>query len=229
MPVYFSPAANVGFAHYTKTAGTSLQRWFRRMFPDGDLLERENPHLPVQVALERIRGNQERAGWRWLRSLGGRMGRREEPLIVGVIREPLEMLVSLFEYWRRHEFPVEPTAEFILAARRGTFPDFLRMAVVDGHAPTYEWFFDVGGRAWNRTRLIDFAGLDRGLEAVARELGIGNPPPLERHNAAAAGRDLDGYRSAAGTLLSDVRRHFRWYYEDGIRLAIGSPRPGQAA
>lgn len=154
------------------------------------------------------------------------------PLLVGVIREPFEMLVSLYEYWRRHEFPTEPTAAFIRAARTGTFPEFVRMAVVEGHAPTYEWFFDVGGAAWSRTRLLDFATIDAGLAAVASELGIDRPPPLERRNVAgpaAAGRDLAAYRRAVGPLVDEVRRHFRWYYDDGVRLALGQPAAGTRA
>lgn len=220
--MFYSPAANVGFAHYTKTAGTSLQHWFRRVLPDGELLDPENPHLPVRNALERIESGRVPSRWRWLASIRGRAVGRGAPLIVGVIREPFEMLVSLFEYWRRHEFPVEPTAAFILAARRGTFREFLRMAVIDGHSPTYEWFFDIGGPAWPRTRLLDFSAVDRGVVAVAKELGIEDPPPLERRNAADVGsRDLDAYRAAAGALMGDVRRHFRWYYDEGVGLAIG--------
>lgn len=197
------------------------------MFPDGDLLEAENPHLPVAMALDRIGGPPEPKGWRRLLAAGRR--RRGPPLVVGVIREPFEMLVSLYEYWQRHAFPVEPTAAFILAARHGTFPEFLRMAVVDGHAPTYEWFFDVGGRAWGRTRLLDFATIEIGLTLVARELGIADSPALERRNAADRGRDLSAYRRAAADLLPEVRRHFRWYYDEGTRLAIGGPSVTRAA
>jgi hypothetical protein len=227
--VFYSPSAHVGFAHYTKTAGTSLQHWFRRILPDGELLERENPHLPVAVALDRVMMVRRPSGWRRLFARRRATAPRP-PLIVGVIRDPFEMLVSLYEYWRRHAFPVEPEAAFILAARHGPFPEFLRMAVVDGHAPTYEWFFDVGGRAWSRTRLLDFATIDVGLRLVARELGIDDPPLLERRNAATAGRrDLDAYRLAAGDLLAEVRRHFRWYYDEGLAAAVGAGRASRAA
>lgn len=226
--VYYSPSAHVGFAHYVKTAGTSLQHWFRRVLPDGELLEPENPHLHVSAALDRVMVDRVPTGWR--RLFAGRSRGPRPPLIVGVIRDPFEMLVSLYEYWRRHPFPVEPEAAFIRAARHGPFPEFLRMAVVDGHAPTYEWFFDVGGRAWSRTRLLDFATIDAGLGIVARELGIDAPPPLERRNAALAGhRDLDAYRLAAGDLLAEVHRHFRWYFAEGLPLAVGGGRTTRAA
>jgi hypothetical protein len=227
--VFYSPSAHVGFAHYTKTAGTSLQHWFRRVFPDGDLLDPANPHLAVRESLARIAAPRQRSRWRWLPAIRGWAASHREPLIVGVIREPFEMLVSLYEYWRRHEFPAEPTADFILVARQGRFREFLRMAVVDGHAPTYEWFFDVGGRAWARTRLLDFSTIDLGLAAVAEELGIDAAPRLDRRNAAVGERDLEAYRSAAGGLLAEVRRHFHWYYHEGVRLTIGGPRPGRAA
>lgn len=219
--MFYSRRGHVAFAHYPKTAGTSVQFWFRRSFPDGELLEVENPHLPVAISLERIRKAPPR-GWRQL--LASRAGERSTPpRVVGVIREPFEMLVSLYEYWRRFEFPVEPDAEFIQTARRGTFAEFLRQAVVEGCIPTYEWFFDVGGPAWDRTRLVDFDGIDAGLAAVARECGISRPPRLERRNAATARRDLTAYRVEAGPLVDEVHRHFRWYYEQGLKLAIGRP------
>lgn len=220
--MFYSRRGHVAFAHYPKTAGTSVQFWFRRAFPDGELLEVGNPHLPVAIAVERIREAPPPRGWRQL--FAPRAGERSAPpRVVGVIREPFEMLVSLFEYWRRHEFAVEPHEEFIQTARRGTFAAFLRQAVVEGCMPTYEWFFDVGGSAWDRTRLVDFDGIDAGLAIVAREFGILRPPRLERRNVAAVRRDLTAYRVAAGPLVDEVRRHFRWYYEEGLKIAIGRP------
>ena len=49
--MFYSPRGHIGFVHYPKTAGTSLQHWFRRVFPDGDLLDPENPHLTVASSL----------------------------------------------------------------------------------------------------------------------------------------------------------------------------------
>jgi hypothetical protein len=132
------------------------------------------------------------------------------------------MLVSLYEYWRRHDFAVEPTAAFIRCARQDSFQAFVRMAVVDGQAPTYEWFFDVGGPAWPSTRLINYHALERGLEELCGELGIDRPPYLEKRNATPGTRDLDAYRREAGSLNDDVERHFRWYYEYGRAVALGS-------
>lgn len=209
----------MGFAHYPKTAGTSVQHWFRRAFPDGGLLDDANPHLTVAASLPRLPPRSPPTClWRLVPGIWRPVVRL--PLVVGVIREPFEMLASLYDYWRRHDFPVEPAAEFIQAARRGTFATFLRMAVVDGCMPTYECFFDVGGPAWPRTRLIDFAALEDGLARVARECGLHQPPVLERRNAA-TGRDLAAYRREAGGLVAEVRRHFRWYHEEGLRLALG--------
>jgi hypothetical protein len=192
------------------------------VFPDGDLLDPENPHLTVASSLAAVQARRKRAGrgWRkWVPALLGGCPKREAvPRIVGVIRDPLAMLVSLYEYWRRHDFAVEPTAAFIRCARHA----FVRMAVVDGQAPTYEWFFDVGGPAWPSTRLINYHALERGLEELCGELGIDRPPYLEKRNATSGPRDLDAYRREAGSLIDDVERHFRWYYEYGRAIALGS-------
>ena len=51
-----------------------------------------------------------------------------------------------------------------------------------------------------------------------------------RRNAATAGRrDLDTYRLAAGDLQAEVRRHFRWYYDEGLAAAVGAARATRAA
>lgn len=209
--VLYSPATGVAFAHYPKTAGTSLQAWFRQVFPDAEQLVPENPHLPVRQSLQMI----ERRRPASLRRCLARVRGRPEPavrLVVGVVREPFEMIVSLYEFWRNHPFDREPTAAFIRCARAGSFAEFVRMAVVEEHLPTYEAFFDVGGPVWPRTRLLDFGGLEAGLADLAVELGLSCRPRLERRNAAGSPRDLGAYRAAADGLLDRVRSHFGWYH-----------------
>jgi hypothetical protein len=221
--VLYSRASRVAFAHYPKTGGTSLQHWFRQAFPDARLLVPDNPHLPVRTALEMITAadrQDRRQCWRPWRSAP----REPRPrLVVGVLREPFEMLVSLFEYWRDFPFPAEPTADFIRTARRGAFVDFVRMAVVDGQLPTYEWFFDVGGPAWPNTRLLDFQTLEEALPSVARDLRLPRPPSLEHRNSHRGTRDLDAYRDTAGTLVDRVHSYFRWYYTHAPGLEAGWP------
>jgi len=226
--VLYSRASRVAFAHYPKTGGTSLQHWFRQAFPDARLLVPDNPHLPVRTALEMIAADDRqdrRPRWRPWRTAP------QEPrprIIVGVLREPFEMLVSLFEYWRDFPFPVEPTAAFIRAARRGTFVDFVHMAVVDGQLPTYEWFFDVGGPAWPNTRLLALQTMEATLPSVARDLRLRRVPCLEHRNSHRGIRDLDAYRDAAGNLVDRVHEYFTWYYTHGTGLVAGKP-PGRAA
>jgi hypothetical protein len=54
----YSQSMNIGFAHYPKTAGHSLTRWFRDVFPDARLVEPhplyEVNHLPVRYSLEKL-------------------------------------------------------------------------------------------------------------------------------------------------------------------------------
>ncbi|MFM9194165.1 MAG: hypothetical protein ACKOWG_00175 [Planctomycetia bacterium] len=207
----YSPATRIAFAHYPKTAGTSLQHWFRTVFPDARLLVPDNHHLPVRAGLELI-DRLPLAPRRWLpwRSPPRTGG---SALVIGVLREPFEMLVSLFEFWRGYPFDPEPEAAFIRCARFGSFPEFVRLAVVDGQLPTYEWFFDAGGPAWPRTRLLDFETLERDRFAATAGLWRRRRPPLERRNAHAGPRDLAAYRDAAGDLVDRVHTYFRWYYD----------------
>ena len=54
----YSQSMDIGFAHYPKTAGHSLTRWFREVFPDARLVEPhpiyEVNHLPVRYSLEQL-------------------------------------------------------------------------------------------------------------------------------------------------------------------------------
>ena len=245
----YSPSMDIGFAHYPKTAGHSLTNWFRETFPDACLVE-QHPlyqvnHLPVRESLERLglvqrpvdrlgkplrglsracaRLTRRVAGWlpagRTAKAVdGAACGTR----IIGVVREPFDMLVSLFEYWRCYDFTQAPTQPLIVSARTGNFREFLRMAVVDRVLVNYQDFFDVHGPARSTTRLLDFHSLEPALMQVCREFGVDMPSSkLKLLNAGPQRqRDLSRYRLEAGPLLSAVRSHFRWYYEEGTNVMV---------
>jgi hypothetical protein len=80
----------------------------------------------------------------------------------------------------------------------------------------------VGGPAWTDTRLLAFDSLEPALAVACHEFGVKPPETsLERSNAGPSpGRDLAPYREEAGDLIAEVRRHFRWYYEEGERIAM---------
>ena len=233
----FSPAGQIAFAHYPKTAGTSITSWFRESFPDAAYVEPGNCHMPVRTSLERLglvtaparRSKFVRECLRLVRHVMPRdfpVPERCDLPIIGVVREPFEMLVSLYEYWRRYEFQEEPKEGLIRVARTGTFREFLRLAVGERWLANYRTYFDIDGPAWASTRLIDFQALEPGLTAVCREFGIEPPAFLDRRNAAPRGaRDLGGYLAEAGSLVFEVRSHFRWYYEEAEGVLIRGERP----
>jgi hypothetical protein len=229
-----SPSAKLAFAHYPKTAGHSLVAWFRGAFPDATFVDPPAvytiSHFAVRESLERLglatparRGSA--AAWqrlaRWL------PGRTAPPAdagglrIIGVVREPFEMLVSLYEYWRTYDFPEPPQPPLIRAARERSFPEFLELAVGDHPVRSYRDFFDVGGPAWPATRLLAFESLEPALAGVCREFGLPPPNSLARRNAGPRpGRDLGPYREQAGSLVAAVQRHFAWYYDEGVRVML---------
>jgi hypothetical protein len=242
--VLHSAAARIAFAHFPKTAGHSLIEWFRGTFADAAFVEADAPlgvsHLPVRESLLRLGVN---GGYgRRLGRVGRRIVRSLVPFetppgsrwrVIGVVREPLEMLVSLYEYWRDYPFEEVPATALIHAARAGSFRGFLNQAVVRGSLPKYENFFDVGGTAWKDTRLLDFATLDGALATVAREWGFDVPSRgLARRNVGPRpDRDLSAYADEAGPLLLAVHAHFRWYYSVARRVVVrgGEPARGIAA
>lgn len=204
----YSPSHNVALAHYPKTAGTSLQLWFAETFPDARMVAPENNHIAVPPAL--------------------RLLAPAVPRIIGVLRDPFEMMVSLYEFWR-HVENHQPDA-YIRSARECSFRDFLAAGVIGGRAPRYEDFFGVGGAAWPNTRLLDFRTLDASLRVVCREFGLPEQRSLPRTNTSPTGpKDPSGYRQEAGPLLSFVESHFRWYYEEGAHLMVTASTDVQPA
>jgi len=231
----YSPAANIAFAHYPKTAGHSMVAWFRQTFPDAFFIDppavHTISHFAVGESLERLRLSSPRGrtiglGWRGI--LGWLSGTAAPPThghglrIIGVVREPFEMLVSLYEYWRTYDFPEPPQPLLIRAAREQSFQNFLAMAVGEFPVQNYQTFFDVGGPAWPTTRLLAFDSLEPALAMACQEFGV--PPPaesLDRRNVGPRpSRDLAPYRDQAGALLADVRRHFAWYYDEGVQVML---------
>lgn len=227
----YSRSANIAFAHYPKTAGHSLAAWFHGAFPDAAFVEPLTvytiSHLDVRESLVRLGlASPSSRGWRhrlrrWLRGTTippAACGLR----IIGVVREPFEMLVSLYEYWRTYDFHVPPEAPLIRAARERSFPEFLALAVGDQPVQTYRDFFDVGGPAWPTTRLLAFESLEPALARACREFDVLPPAGSlgRRNEGPSPGRDLGPYRVAAGSLVADVHRHFAWYYDEGVRVML---------
>lgn len=236
----YSESKRLAFAHFPKTAGCSLSAWFCRQFPDAVYVEPGNIHLSVRPALERLglvkapprRPRLARNCLRLVRPFVPQKLAWTTPCdlkIIGVVREPFEMLVSLYEYWRRCDFQEKSLPRLIRVARSGSFHEFVDVAIGKRRLETYETFFDVGGPAWETTRLIDFDSLQPSLEAVCREFGLQPPTGIERINAAPSRvRDAGSYLAEAGSLVFEVRKRFRWYYEEAPRFIVRPQRVAAA-
>lgn len=218
----YSLAANVAFAHYPKTAGSAIAEWFRRSFPDARYVRPGHPHVDVRRSLAWLSGGRSLPSLERLRYLARVSNWRSEirprpdlPAtirVIGVVREPLEMLASLYEYWRRGDVNPNPRDSLVTAAWEGRFGEFVTLAVRD-RLPSYAGFFDAGGPAWPNTRLVHFDDVEEGLRRVCREFGLGVAVDLPRKNCgAAASRRADGYALEAASQAAALRRHFAWYH-----------------
>lgn len=226
----YSHAHRLAFAHYPKTAGSAISFWFRRTFPDAVEVQPEQPHIDVRRALGHLTGS---ASW----ATFGRRSRRgpapatawsDDPLsahrvrVVGVVRAPLEMLVSLFEFWRRLETHPAPGNRLITTARTGTFRQFVELAICRRRLPNYASFYDVDGPAWSRTRLVHFGAVEAGLQHVLDEFGIPVRVRLERRNTAPVERwPLADYQREVAPIMPEVYRRFAWYYRNEPLLTRG--------
>lgn len=212
-----------------------MSAWFRESFPDATNVDATDPHVDVRAAIERlglVRGSRKpgKLLQKCFHPFQKILSIFNEPercdlRIIGVVREPFELLVSLYEYWRRIEFQEEPDSRLIRAARTQGFRTFVECAVVDRRLATYEKFFDVGGPCWATTTLLDFHALEGALAAVCQEFGIHKFPKLNKHNAAPRRmRAVCDYVAEVGDLRLEVGRYFRWYYEEARHIVVrGNP------
>ena len=219
----YSLAANVAFAHYPKTAGSAIAEWFRRVFPDARYVKPGHPHVDVRRSLAWLSGGRTLPPLERLRYLARvsnwRLAiepRPELPVtirIIGVVREPLEMLASLYEYWRQGDRNPNPGDPLVTAAWEGRFAGFVRQAI-DGRLPSYAAFFDAGGPAWSQTRLVHFADVEEGVARACREFGLDVAVDLPRKNCGATiARRPERYVLEAASVAADLRQHFAWYHE----------------
>lgn len=213
----------IAFAHYPKTAGSSLAQWFRETCPDAQYLCPTNPHLAVGQSLRLLRRQLVASPVGRIRDIRAqterRLGMRRHAWpdrrwrIFGVLREPFEMLVSLYEYWRTYPFEPGPREPLIECAIRHTFRDFIAASVMGKAVAPYDAFFDCGGPLWDRTTLLEFSSLNGDLAAFCGQAGLPATARLPFANRTPEmGRDMRRYAAEIGGLMDDVKRHFSWYY-----------------
>jgi hypothetical protein len=215
----YSLAANVAFAHYPKTAGSAIAEWFRRVFPDARYVKPGHPHVDVRRSLAWLSGGRSLppvARLRYLtRASNWRLATEPRPdlphmiRILGVVREPREMLASLYEYWRRGDRNPASRDPLVTAAWEGRFTDFVSHAI-GGRLPSYTAFFDAGGPAWPNTRLVHFTDVEEGVARACREFGLDVAVDLPRKNCGSGGRRP---AELPAGIEATMRRHFAWYHD----------------
>jgi hypothetical protein len=219
----YSLAANVAFAHYPKTAGSAIAEWFRRSFPDARYVKPGYPHVDVRRTLAWLSSGRSLPPLQRMHHLA-RVSNWWFPIepicdihsrirIIGVVREPLEMLASLYEYWRRGDTNPNPRDRFVTAAWEGRFQEFVSRAI-GGRLKSYHAFFDAGGPAWPNTRLVHFEDVAGGIARACREFGLSVPVLLPQKNLGTGTTSrMAEYARLAGSLTGEVDRHFAWYHD----------------
>lgn len=237
----YSDRFGIGLARHPKTASSALTVWFLKNFPDAHASDPHDPHMTVPASLRRFGlVSEPRATPNWHRMLPKAIRPRSalprlarEVTVIGVVREPFEMLVSLYSFWRRRAGAKQRRpGSLSYTAAQGSFRDFVVHAVVEGKLPNYRDFFGVGLPEQPRLKLIDFRSICSGLEAVCREHGLTASTCLSVANMAPAGHDFERFRDEVRFLIPAIRSRYRWYYEEAGRFmatSSGSPTLRPAA
>jgi hypothetical protein len=228
----YSDRSGIGLARHPKTASSALAVWFLETFPDAKASDPHDPHLSVPVSLRRFGlVSTPKAPPRWHRILPKQFRPRpaspelvRSVTVIGVVREPFEMLVSLYSYWRRrasekHRRP----GSLSYTAAHGSFRDFVVHAVIERKLPNYHDFFGVGLPEQPALELIDFRSIRSGLETVCRDHGVPASTAVPVANVAPSDHDYNRFRDEVRFMLPAIRSRYRWYYEEAShRLAKSS-------
>lgn len=219
----YSPAHNIAFAHYPKCGGTSITNWFKNTFEDAQFLETERlhkrvSHLNVKGAIELLQRRQKKTSL-WNRSDSNPPMALTELRIIGVLRDPFDMLVSLYTFWKHvpsTSLGVAVLPKVIQTAREESFCRFLEVAILEKKVMTYHSFFNVDGPLWNQTYLLPFENLENALTKLSVELDLpASKAWLNRLNVnPKPDRKIHTYLYEASSLLADIEQHFSWYYSE---------------
>jgi len=206
----YSASRNIGFVHYPKTAGHSVASWFKRSFPDAIYLdpptEHKVSHLGVIPSLS---------------LLGARNAEILPTLsIIGVMREPVSMMSSLYKYWKAYKFAKadKELPLLIQCARIRTFVEFVNEALDEPKIEAYESFFGFEGPAWPKTRIVPYESLETSLFQVIKNIGLANNTTLERLNVGPASHGL--VCNIPKDTIDKMHRYFSWYYKIGKNAMV---------
>jgi hypothetical protein len=227
----YSDRSGIGLARHPKTASSALTAWFLEAFPDAKASDPRDPHVSVPMSLRRfglVSAPKSPPKWhtvlpKALRPRPALPGLVRSITVIGVVREPFEMLVSLYSYWRRRatEKHRRPGALSYTAAH-GSFRDFVVHAVIERKLPNYHDFFGLGLPEQPPLKLIDFRSIRSGLEAVCRDHGITVSTTVPAANVAPSSHDYDRFRDEVRFMLPAIRARYRWYYEEASHLLAKS-------
>jgi len=230
----YSDRLGIGLARHPKTASSALTAWFLEAFSDAKASDPHDPHLSVAESLRRfglVAAPKARPKWhsilpKAIRPRPAFPRLRRNVTVIGVIREPFEMLVSLYSYWRRRAAERERRpGSLSYTAAHGSFRDFVVRAVIERRLPNYHDFFGVGLPEQPSLALVDFRSIRSGIETVCRDHGVPVTVDVPVVNEAPSSHDYDRFRNEVRFMLPAIRSRYRWYYEEAEPMLARSSGP----
>ncbi|HEY6578008.1 MAG TPA: sulfotransferase domain-containing protein [Rhizomicrobium sp.] len=228
------------FLHVPKTGGTSVTSYLIRNLRGGVTITEPRDRLPapdrvstlarMKFGVRRLRRQLALLRRPKVRRLAGtrhetlteasetlaRLGRRLEDFetIVAVIRNPYDLEVSRFHFFRRGHLGVAGLAQEYAEelALAGDFAAFARKAAYHGRLPgRIEDWFEIDGRMPANLRIIRFEKLETDLHCALASLCTAAPLPRLNASAHAPYKEY-----IAPAIEEAIYRKYRWLFDRGF-------------
>jgi hypothetical protein len=229
------------FLHVPKAAGTSVTSYLIRSLPGQITLtepadrlaasDRVSVFARAKLGLRRLRRHAGLLRRPQLKLIEGtrhenlreasevlrRMGRRLEDfrMILAIVRNPYELEVSRYHFFRRGHFGVQGLAHELAEelAQAGDFATFARLAPYHGRLPgRIEEWFEIDSSIPQNLRILRFENLQHELAAAVDALGC-RRVPLPNLNTSVHGPYTD-YMTRE--IEQAIYEKFRWPFDRGF-------------
>ncbi len=226
MPMIFSK--DLVFLHVPKTGGVSVSQYLFKALPKPVYYVRPTAlQAPTYV---HVPGNnhQTLAGAQEILAQHG-FDLMALPLILTVIRNPYDLAVSRYSYFRRPDTPAGKSSRVLELARESDFAGFVRTSIATpsiNFMRTFHKFYYLKRKRPPNLTIARFENLERDIKAALAGIGISSDAEFPWHNKSERRAFPEYYDEETEELIYHAAK---WVFDEGFYDRLNLPALSQSA